>query len=207
MSIAAKALPLSRPVAPRRHLRPITSAPAAPRVRIQERSQAAASAKRVLVKRAIVGSILVLLSYLSVTVMCNLSIYQISNLKSESRDLATKTQIVQQQVDSLRSPQNLANSARSLGMIVNSNPVFLKVSSGKVLGSAVPASVASSSMVSSNLIANAALIAKSNPTKATQAKISAPVVTKKAATSVKTKKTTSSGVVLPSAGIPASPTR
>jgi hypothetical protein len=127
-------------------------------------------------------------------------------LKKDAAVLETQTQIVQQQDDSLRSPHNLANSARSLGMIVNSNPVFLKVSTGKVLGSAVPASVSSTGVISSNLIANAALVSKSKPTKFTSHKIDVPVASTVTTKSVTTQKPAVAEVVLPSSGIPASPT-
>ena len=113
-----------------------------------------------------------------------------------------------QQVDSLRSPQNLANSARALGMIVSSNQVFLNVRDGKVLGNAVPASVSNANSVSSNLIANAAMISKSDPTKfaqAKKAKLELPAINSNS-TGVIPANTGSTKVVLPSAGIPASPT-
>ena len=201
MSLTARALPLARPVAPRRHLRPVSSTPTPARRVSTARSLAASQSYAYLVKRGVIGVVLVLLANLAVAALCNQSIYQISSLKQQNEELGTQTQVVQQQVDSLRSPQNLANSARSLGMIVNSNPVFLKVATGKVLGSAQPASFSSSSAISSNLIANAALISKSKPTKS-----SAPTMDIPASTSVKSLKTGAVQVVLPSAGIPASPT-
>jgi GTP-sensing pleiotropic transcriptional regulator CodY len=126
-------------------------------------------------------------------------------LKDQTKELATKTQILQQQVDSLRSPQNLANSAKSLGMVVNANSVFLKISTGKVLGAAIPASASDSGVVSANLIANAALISKSNPTNTSSTKMNIPV-TEKTNQSVKKSNSGYTEVVLPSSGIPASPT-
>ena len=201
MSIAARSLPLTRPVAPRRHLRPVSSNPTPTRVATTSRSISISRNYAYLVKRGVIGVVLVLLANLAVAALCNQSIYQIASLKKQTAELGTQTQVVQQQVDSLRSPQNLANSARSLGMIVNSNPVFLKVATGKVLGSAQPASFSQSSVISSNLIANAALISKSNPVKSATPKLDIPT-----ATSVTGLKTGSVQVVLPSAGIPASPT-
>jgi len=201
MSIAARSLPLTRPVAPRRHLRPVSSNPTPTRVTTTSRSISISRNYAYLVKRGVIGVVLVLLANLAVAALCNQSIYQIASLKKQTAELGTQTQVVQQQVDSLRSPQNLANSARSLGMIVNSNPVFLKVATGKVLGSAQPASFSQSSVISSNLIANAALISKSNPVKSATPKLDIPT-----ATSVTGLKTGSVQVVLPSAGIPASPT-
>ncbi|NBQ92423.1 MAG: hypothetical protein EBT82_00175 [Micrococcales bacterium] len=201
MTIAARALPLARPVAPRRHLRPVSSTSTPAKRVATTRSLASSQNLASLVKRGVIGLVLVLLANLAVAALCNQSIYQISSLKQQNEELGTQTQVVQQQVDSLRSPQNLANSARSLGMIVNSNPVFLKVATGKVLGSAQAASFSSASAISSNLIANAALISRSNPTKST-----APTMDIPTSTSVKSLKTGAVQVVLPSVGIPASPT-
>jgi len=204
MSIAARALPLTRPVAPRRHLRPVTSAQ--PRRIVQPRSIVATQAQASVGKKIFWGSVAVLGLNLIVCSLVNASIYEISSLKRQTAVLETQTQIVQQQVDSLRSPQNLANSARSLGMIVNSNPVFLKVASGKVLGSAIPASVSASGAISSNLIANSALVSKSNPTRITATKIDVPKSTSVTQKSVTPNKSGATEVVLPSGGIPASPT-
>lgn len=205
MSIAARALPLSRPVAPRRHLRPVSTA-ARPTSSVQSRIAAMPLAKSALAKKVFWGTVGIVLLNLIVCSLCNAAIYQISSLKKQTAELATQTQVVQQQVDSLRSPQNLANSARSLGMVVNSNPVFLKVATGKVLGSAVPASLSSTGAVSTNLIANSALVAKSNPSKvASNQKIDVPV-SHSPVQSVTTAKTSAPQVVLPSGGIPASPT-
>ena len=205
MSIAARALPLSRPVAPRRHLRPVTSTPR-PRRNVQSRTAILSQANPSIIRRVFWGTVAVLGINLMVCALVNASIYQISSLKHQAEALQTKTQIVQQQVDSLRSPQNLANSARSLGMIVNSNPVFLKVSTGKVLGSAVPASVSSTGAISSNLIANSELMSKSKPTKFTSHKIDVPVASTVTNKGVTTQKPAVAEVVLPSSGIPASPT-
>jgi len=201
MSIAARAIPLTRPVAPRRHLRPVASNPMPTRKVVTKSAVNASPNVALLMKRAVVGLVLVIIANLAMSALCNQSIYEISVLKKQAEDVSHQTQVVQEQVDSLRSPQNLANSARNLGMIVNSNPVFLKVSTGKVLGSVQTASYSSSIEVSRNRIPNSALVFKSNPKKGTDTKLDIPTTT-----SVKNAKTTSVQVVLPSAGIPASPT-
>ncbi|NBR64540.1 MAG: hypothetical protein EBS85_00890 [Micrococcales bacterium] len=210
MSVLRAAQPI-RPIAPRRHLRPVGSAPAPirrPQQAQSVRSVVATNASRALFRKIVIGLISVVLLNLFINLLCNQSIYKISELKRESADLATKAQIVGQQVDSLRSPQNLANSARALGMIVSSNQVFLNVRDGKVLGNAVPASVGNANSVSSNMIANAALISKSNPSrfaKSQTAKLDLPVVIS-GSSSVISEKKGNAEVVLPNDGIPASPT-
>lgn len=204
MSVVRAIQPIS-PIAPRRHLRPVPAysshrVAAAPRT--TSRTNVAA-ALRTLSPKIILGVVLIIILNIFLSSLSNASIYKISQLKKEAATLGTQTQIINQEVASLRSPQNLANSAMALGMVVNSNPVFLSVKQSRVFGSSSPAS-ANNSGVSNNLIANAALITRSNPSKyaATQkAKIDVPTVV-----SVKTVKSPDVQVVLPSDGIPASPT-
>jgi hypothetical protein len=93
-------------------------------------------------------------------------------------------------------------------MIVSSNQVFLNVRDGKVMGNAVPASASNANSVSSNLIANAAMISKSDPARfaqAKKAKLEIPAINS-SSTSVIPANSGAAKVVLPSAGIPASPT-
>jgi hypothetical protein len=212
MSVLRQAQPI-RPIAPRRHLRPVTST-VQPVRRSVAKSPARASAvsfklSKSILGRIIVGLTLVSLAGLVVNNFCDTAVYEISSLKKETQALATQTQVVSQQVDSLRSPQNLANSAKALGMIVNSNPVFLNVKQAKVLGSAVPASVESSKAVSENLIPNAAMTVRSNVSNlknTNTSRIDAPKLNTASNQSVKSNVSGTSQVALTSVGIPATPT-
>lgn len=212
MSIARQAQPI-RPLAPRRHLRPVTATVQPvrrPKAKSASRAEKASFRfpKRVL-RKVIIGLSLISISGLIVNAWCDTAVYTISTLKKDTEALATQTQVVSQQVDSLRSPQNLANSAKALGMIVNSNPVFLKVKDAKVLGSAVPASAESSIAVSKNLIANAAMTVRSNVSKLTSTKtatIDAPTLKTSTTQSVKSNNTAAAEVPLIPVGIPKSPT-
>lgn len=212
MSIARQAQPI-RPLAPRRHLRPVTAT-----VQPVRRAKAKSASKvekaslrfpKTVLRKVIIGLSLISISGLIVNAWCDTAVYTISTLKKDTEALATQTQVVSQQVDSLRSPQNLANSAKALGMIVNSNPVFLNVKQAKVLGSAVPASVESSIAVSKNLIANAAMTVRSNVSKLTSTKtatIDAPTLKTSTTESVKSNNTAAAEVPLIPVGIPKSPT-
>lgn len=212
MSIARQSQPI-RPLAPRRHLRPVT-ATVQPVRRPQAKSASRAEKAtlrfpKTVLRKVIIGLSLISVSGLIVNALCDTAVYTISTLKKDTEALATQTQVVSQQVDSLRSPQNLANSAKALGMIVNSNPVFLNVKDAKVLGSAIPASVESSIAVSKNLIANAAMTVRSNVSKLTSTKtatIDAPTLKTSTNESVKTNNPTAAEVPLTSVGIPKSPT-
>lgn len=198
--------PAIRPVvAPRRHLRAVQT-PTRRSTTPTVQSATSNVAVRALARKAVLGIVVVWFASLIVGSLCDTSIYQISQLKQETAAISTQSQVLQQQVDSLRSPQNLATSARHLGMIVNSNPVFLKVASAKVLGNATPASLSTSTSVSNNLIANSVMIAKSNPAKSSSTKMNLPTITKAAPSSVKSSNPLTTKVVLPSVVIPASPT-
>jgi hypothetical protein len=136
-------------------------------------------------------------------------VYKISSLKIEAAALATQSQIIGQQVDSLRSPQNLSNSAKALGMVVNSDPVFLNVREAKVLGSAVPASINATRAISANLIANAAMTHKSNPAalkSINKTTIETPTLKSLPIQGVKSGQPEATKVTLGTVGIPASPT-
>jgi cell division protein FtsL len=212
MSVLKQAQPI-RPIAPRRHLRPVTTT-----VQPVRRTPAKAATRsnastfvfpKALALKIIAGLSIVAVLGLFVNSLADEAVYKISTLKKDTEALATQTQVVSQQVDSLRSPQNLANSAKALGMIVNSNPVFLTVKDAKILGSAVPASVETSKAVSENLIANAALTVKSNVSKLLNdkgTKINAPTLKSSSTQSVKNANSVPVKVPLNSVGIPASPT-
>jgi hypothetical protein len=94
------------------------------------------------------------------------SAYDLKALKIEKLELTTQAQIVGQQVDSLSSQQNLANSASELGMIANANPVFLRIEDQKVFGKP-KAALNSAGRVSRNTVASAALVERSVLTGAT----------------------------------------
>lgn len=212
MSVLRQAQPL-RPIAPRRHLRPVTD-----RVQPVRRTAAKATTKvsplravlsKTIVRKLIVGLTGVSLLGLFVNSLCDGAVYTISSLKQETAALATQSQILGQQVDSLRSPQNLSNSAKALGMVVNSDPVFLNVREAKVIGSAIPASANATRAVSANLIPNATMTYRSNTTALNSVEkttLVAPTLKTISAPSVKPANLGTSKVALNTVGIPASPT-
>ena len=212
MSVLRQAQPI-RPIAPRRHLRPVTTR-VQPVRRTAVKTTTKVSSIRLLLSKTIVRKLLwgftgVALLGLFVNSLCDGAVYKISELKLETAALATQSQIIGQQVDSLRSPQNLSNSAKALGMVVNSDPVFLNVREAKVLGSAVPASASATKAVSANLIANAAMTYRSNPAVLNSVKkttIVAPTLKTTSAPSVKPVNQGTIKLALTPVGIPASPT-
>ena len=165
-----------------------------------------------------IGAVIIVLLGLLLNVMTAQGAYEMANLKNQTKELNTTAQMLQEQVGSLGSNQNLEQAAHDLGMISNSNPVFLSIGSQKVFGKPKAAQVGSS--LAGNLVANSALSAKTN-VKALDAKaqaLAAAVAAKDAlkAAAVKPAATEVSNVAaakavtkkvsLPSSGIPGSPT-
>lgn len=63
--------------------------------------------------------------------------FQVTALNKQAEDLRVQQQALEQQARTLESPQHLADRALKLGMVPNPNPVFIRLSDGRVLG--VPA--------------------------------------------------------------------
>ena len=60
--------------------------------------------------------------------------FDITNLSNQADQLRDQQEGLEKQVRTLESPQNLADQALKMGMVPNPNPVFLRLSDGKVLG-------------------------------------------------------------------------
>jgi cell division protein FtsB len=63
--------------------------------------------------------------------------FQVTALNHQADQLRDQQEQLERQARALESPQNLADRALRMGMVPNPNPVFLRLSDGKVLG--VPA--------------------------------------------------------------------
>ncbi len=145
----------------------------------------------------VIGILTVYLAQLALNMVLTQDAYYLSQLKGEKRDLATQVQIIQEEVDSLGSPQNLADAANRLGMVANPASVLLDVKKDKVYGKPKPADPSDARLASANLVANAALGSISDITLATVAAAETA--------GVDAEKTTAEDISL--TVIPASPTR
>ena len=173
------------------------------------------SSSRVVVLTISAGVVAIALFQLLLHIATSSSVYELSHLQTEKRELTTSTQILGQQVDSLSSQQNLANAAEKLGMISNANPVFLRLEDQKVFGKP-KAALTADGRVSRNLVPNAAMIRTSeivNPAATTTldaATIGNPAAQASAFVPVNQNVANGSSairsVISTSGGIPASPT-
>lgn len=71
---------------------------------------------------------------LGLSIMVSQGAYETRALEIEQRDLMRVERVLQQNVEKLSSPQNLAENAAELGMVQNSHPASLRLSDGAVLG-------------------------------------------------------------------------
>jgi Na+-transporting NADH:ubiquinone oxidoreductase subunit NqrC len=140
------------------------------------------------------GFVVVSILHLLLTILTSQSVYELADLKREKRELDTTSQILSEEVSSLASNQNLLNSASRLGMVPNTNPVFLRLTDQAVLGEPLPAPIASAQ--STNLVANSAMIIESTQID----QVSVPASTTEP-TAIPTEPVVSTSL------IPASPTR
>jgi len=174
------------------------------------------SSSRVVVATITLGAVAIAILQLLLNIATSSSVYELSHLQTEKRDLSTTTQILGQQVDSLASQQNLANAAEKLGMISNANPVFLRLSDERVFGKP-KAALTADGRVSRNLVPNSAMTQSSviaDPAAtATVAAGSTPIAGAPQAlgfvavkSNVANGSSAVSSVVSTSGGIPASPT-
>ncbi len=164
-----------RPANPERHLRPVP--------------HGAGRRKRPAVGYAVISlsaiaAIVAVQLLLSVTVANGA--YELSALQAQSIELQRDHDAVAEGIETVRSPQYLANNAAALGMITNPSPVFLRLSDGAVLG--LPAQ-ASGAVTASSLVPNELLAA-------------VPLVTQQDAQEAASGTPVGNAVVLPSAPIP-----
>jgi len=169
---------------------------------------------RVVVLTITLGAVAIAIFQLLLHIATSSSVYELSHLQTEKRELSTTTQILGQQVDSLASQQNLANAAQKLGMISNANPVFLRLEDQKVFGKP-KAALTADGRVSRNLVPNSAMTLSSvivAPETTPATELAAAGSAPQAAAFVPVKGNVANGstaigsVVSNSGGIPASPT-
>ena len=80
-----------------------------------------------------------LLGLLALNTVLAQDAFRLHSLNAESKSLADREQELAREVETLRTPRNLAARARELGMVPAGTPAFLRLEDGKVLGAEVPA--------------------------------------------------------------------
>jgi hypothetical protein len=83
--------------------------------------------------------------------------YEIAGLQRDVRELGRTYQSATQDLNRMTSPQNVAQSAEVLGMVGNSNPVYLRLSDSLVTGAATATGAGGTLVAQGNLVPNAML--------------------------------------------------
>jgi hypothetical protein len=101
------------------------------------------------------GMAAVVVAQLLLSVGISQSAYEISTLQASQVELGRTTESVTEDLVRVSSPQSLAANAEALGMVSNSNPVYLRLSDGAVLGA--PSAASGAEGAAAGLVPNALL--------------------------------------------------
>jgi len=104
---------------------------------------------------AVAGMAAIIVAQLLLSVGISQGAYEISSLQSSQSMLGRTAAGLSEDLARVSSPQSLAANAEGLGMVSNSNPVYLRLSDGAVLGA--PASALGSRAGAASLVPNSLL--------------------------------------------------
>ncbi|WP_353809764.1 hypothetical protein [Agromyces sp. SYSU T00194] len=111
---------------------------------------------------AVSGAALIIAAQLLLSVAVTQGAYEIDALQAEQTELSRTHQQVSEELDRVESPQYLAANAEALGMVQHADPVYLRLSDGRVLGDPAPAAGAqttsSTSLVPNSLLSGVPLV-------------------------------------------------
>lgn len=80
-----------------------------------------------------------LLGLLALNTVLAQDAFRLHELVQDNKALVDREQTLEREVETLRTPRNLAERARELGMVPGPVPAFLRLPDGAVLGAEVPA--------------------------------------------------------------------
>ncbi|KQM83732.1 hypothetical protein [Agromyces sp. Leaf222] len=102
---------------------------------------------------AVGGVVAIALAQLLLSIAVTQGAYEIDGYELSQAKLSRQQQTLAEDLDRVQSPQYLARNAEALGMVPNTNPVFLRLSDGAVLGQ--PAAAGGGAAASAALVPNA----------------------------------------------------
>ncbi len=126
---------------------------------VSTRSQRRARPRTVYAITAVSALLVIVVTQLLLSIGVSQGAYQLSSLQTKQTELQRSYQAASEDLNRLTSPQNLAANANALGMVSNSNPAYLRLSDGAVLGAPVAANGAAGTVTGGqgNLVPNAQL--------------------------------------------------
>ncbi|ANJ27266.1 hypothetical protein [Agromyces aureus] len=110
---------------------------------------------------AVSGVVAIAIAQLMLSIAVTQGAYEIDGYELSQAKLSRQQQTLSEDLDRVQSPQYLAKNAEALGMVPNTNPVFLRLSDGAVLGQPTAASggaAASAALVPNVLIGGVPLV-------------------------------------------------
>ena len=122
---------------------------------VATRSQRRARPKIAFALSAVAGVAVIIVAQLLLSVGISQGAYEVSRLQASRTELSRTAESVTEDLVRVSSPQSLAANAESIGMISNSNPVYLRLSDAAVLGA--PSSATGSQAGAASLVPNALL--------------------------------------------------
>lgn len=106
-----------------------------PRLRLVAPKLRPSSHSRVFVAALTLGTLAAAVALqLFLSILTAEAAYEISSLEQTKKELTRVERVLEQNVQTLSSPQNLAENASKLGMAVNATPSYLRLSDGAILG-------------------------------------------------------------------------
>ncbi len=131
LNAVAAAAPRVRPATPtaepQRRLRPVTGTPARRKPKLAYAIT------------ALLGAMLIGAAQIGLSLAITQDSFVLAGLTSEQHELDLRTDALQEDLTGLSSPQSLATSAASLGMVVAGAPSYLRLSDGAVFGASAGA--------------------------------------------------------------------
>lgn len=116
---------------------PRPQASARPGLRAVARQRPQVSVKTATI--VVAAFVAIIVARLFITVAVEASAYEIASLNQQNVSLSRDAQFLEEQLNVLDSPQNVAAMAAELGMVSNSRPTYIRLSDGKIWGSGKPA--------------------------------------------------------------------
>ncbi|MEN2737338.1 hypothetical protein ABCS02_06050 [Microbacterium sp. X-17] len=126
---------------------------------VSTRSQRRARPRTVYAVTAVSSLLVIVVAQLLLSIGVSQGAYQLSSLQNQQTQLQRSYQAASEDLNRLTSPQNLAANANALGMVSNSNPAYLRLSDGAVLGAPLAATGAAGTVTGGqgNLVPNSQL--------------------------------------------------
>lgn len=126
---------------------------------VTSRSQRRARPRALYAVIAVGALLVIVVAQLLLSIAISQGAYTLNGLQTRQTSLQRSLQAASEDLTRVSSPQNLAANANALGMVSNSNPAYLRLSDGAVLGAPIAASGAAGTVTGGqgNLVPNALL--------------------------------------------------